>query len=119
MAQKLITSTDDPLYINAIVHLANLLDERTFGTPMGVSPKWQEKFVGKQYCEEGCMNGRCPGHTLVCNLGTITKHPTYKFFVFHREDYSNGKQQNVIYFYEDEDKAETQFNTLKRRARDV
>jgi len=33
--------------------------------------------------------------------------------------YSNGKQQNVIYFYEDEAKAETQFNTLKRRARDV
>ena len=59
------------------------------------------------------------GHTLICNLGEITKHPTYKYFVFHREDYSNGKQQNVIYFYEEEGKAETQFNTLKRRARDV
>ena len=115
MAQRLISSTNDPLFINSIVHLANLLEEKTFGTPMGVSPKWTERSSGKQFCENGCINGRCLGHAITVNMGTISKHPEWSFFVYLNETYSNGKQNSVIYFYEDSDKAETQYNTLCKR----
>lgn len=117
MAQKMITSTDDPLYINAIVHLANLLEEKTFGTPLGVSAAWKEKFTGTMFCPDGCINGRCPGHRLTVNLAEVRKHPQYKSLVYHSEVYSNGKHHNVIHFYEEVDKAERQFNELCKRAK--
>lgn len=114
MASRLITSTDDPLYIDAMMHLSNTTETKTvLGTKLGWSDRWQ----GKIYCEEGCAQSYCPGHTLLVHKGFITKHPAWKYCVYHYESYRNGTNRAVMYFYEDEAKADAQANILRKRGR--
>ena len=117
MAARLITSTDDPLYVNSIVTLADMAEVRTVGTVLGTTVKWSDKWTGKIFCDEGCINGRCMGHALIVNKGSISKHPAWKHCVYHYESYSNGTNRAVLYFYEEETKADLQAEVLRKRGR--
>lgn len=112
MAQRLITSTDDPLYINCITTLANMYEEKTPGLNSGCTPRWKKSATGKQFCPEGCINGRCLGHAMTIKLGTISRHPEWKFFVYTNETYTNNKINQAIYFYEDEEKADAKYKDI-------
>ena len=118
MAQRLITSTDDPLYVNSMVTLANLFERQTIGTALGTTVSWSNKWSGKIYCDEGCAKSFCPGHTLLVHIGEIRKHPAWKYSVYHFESYSNGTNRAVMYFYEDLDKAQKQADILRKRGRE-
>jgi len=115
---RMITSTDDALYVSALVNMANEHTDRTIVQRGGTitTIKWDDKFEGKQYCEEGCINGKCLGHFIAVHLARITKHPDWKYAVYHCEHYANGTQRAVFYFYEDDVRASTQVNTLRQRA---
>lgn len=115
---RMITSTDDPLYVSALFYMANEHTDRTIVQRGGAVPvmKWEDKFEGKQFCEEGCVNGRCLGHYIAVHLARISKHPDWKYAVYHSEQYSNGTTRSVIYFYEDDVKASAQIATLRKRA---
>ena len=114
MANRLVTSTDDPLYIDAMMQLSTIGDTKTvLGTKLGWSDRWQ----GKIHCEEGCAGTYCPGHTLYVYKGFITKQPAWKWCVYHYESYRNGTNRAVMYFYEDEDKADKQADILRKRGR--
>lgn len=77
--------------------------------------KWMDKYEGKQFCEEGCVNGRCLGHSIAVHLACISKHPDWKYAVYHMEQYSNGTTRSVFYFYEEDLKASRQVDTLRKR----
>lgn len=115
---RMVTTTDDPLYVSALVNMANEHTDRTVVARGGTFSiiKWSDKFEGKQFCEEGCVNGRCLGHYIAVHIACITKHPDWKFGVYHCEHYANGTVRQVFYFYEDDDKAEAQARTLRKRA---
>jgi hypothetical protein len=115
---KLFTSTDDNLYVSALVSMANEYTDRTIVQRGGTITliKWNDKFEGKQYCEEGCINGRCLGHFIAVHIAHITRHPDWKYAVYHSEQYSNGTTRSVFYFYEEDVSAYKQASTLRKRA---
>jgi len=115
MAQRLITSTDDPLYVNTILTIANIYEEKTPGANAGCIPRFTKSESGKQYCPQGCVGNRCLGHPITVKFGTISRHPEWKNFIYHNETYVNGKVHQVMYFYEDEEKADLKFKELVGR----
>lgn len=49
---------------------------------------------------------------MTIKLGTISRHPEWKFFVYTNETYTNNKIHQVIYFYEDEEKADAKYKDI-------